>query len=317
MRSTANTRRRKESDLKAAVRAEKKIKGQKAERRVTSIKVMTGEVARGAKIEMLIRKKRSPNLITAKTETRVPNLIKGIKKTQRVEMVREQGQSPEAKKEKPKKMSVDQVAETEAGLQHRKREKKNERKTESGAESAAGVGTGDATAKGRLRGEGHPGNVEQEAQTEARPGTRTEAGARGAGAPGETRAGIGPPIERSKTERLPASGGGEEAAAAAALRATETKRRVKGAQIPKGEPSPKSDGARPAKDQTARKRRREMIARRIAPAPAPTATKPLIMVLFFYSAHRTQLQLSIYSEAYSHSPYSTDSSAYHDCKRSL
>lgn len=279
MRSITNTRQRKEINLKVAVKAEKKIKGQKAERRLIHIKVMTGEVAQGAKIEMLIRKKRSPNLIAAKTEIRVMNLKKSIRKTQKVEMVSEQGQNPEAKKEQPKKMSIDQVAETRTeGGQHQKREKKKERETGRGAENVAGVGKEDATVKGRIRDEEHPGikNIEQEVQTEVRLGTLTEAGARGAGAAGETRAGIDPRTEKSKTEMLPDRGGD---AAAAALRVIEKKRRVKGAQIPKEEPSPKTEGARPAKDQIVRKKRIEMIARRIA--PAPTATEPVIMLLFF------------------------------------
>lgn len=90
---------------------------------------------------------------------------------------------------------------------------------------------------------------------------------------GETEAGIDPLIEKSETERLPARGGD---AVAAALRVTEKrKRRVIGAQILKEETSPKTEGARPAKDQTVRKAKIEMIARGIGRglAPALTATK--------------------------------------------
>lgn len=263
-----NRRQRKRINPIVAVKAEKR-KGQKAERRVTSTEVTRGEVAQGAKIEMFIRKKRRQNLITVKIEIRVMSLTKSIKKTQKVEMVREPGQSPEVKRELPKRMSTDQAAETktEVGLQHQKREKKKERGAERGAESAAGVGKEDTTVIGRVRDKEHPGikNIEQEAQTEVRLGTRTEAG--------ETEAGIDPLIEKSETERLPARGGD---AVAAALRVTEKrKRRVIGAQILKEERSPKTEGARPAKDQTVRKAKIEMIARGIGRglAPALTATK--------------------------------------------
>lgn len=267
-----NRRQRKRINPIVAVKAEKR-KGQKAERRVTSTEVTRGEVAQGAKIEMFIRKKRRQNLIAVKIEIRVMSLTKSIKKTQKVEMVREPGQSPEVKRELPKRMSTDQAAETktEVGLQHQKREKKKERGAERGAESAAesaaGVGKEDTTVIGRVRDKEHPGikNIEQEAQTEVRLGTRTEAG--------ETEAGIDPLIEKSETERLPARGGD---AVAAALRVTEKrKRRVIGAQILKEETSPKTEGARPAKDQTVRKAKIEMIARGIGRglAPALTATK--------------------------------------------
>lgn len=267
-----NRRQRKRINPIVAVKAEKR-KGQKAERRVTSTEVTRGEVAQGAKIEMFIRKKRRQNLIAVKIEIRVMSLTKSIKKTQKVEMVREPGQSPEVKRELPKRMSTDQAAETktEVGLQHQKREKKKERGAERGAESAAesaaGVGKEDTTVIGRVRDKEHPGikNIEQEAQTEVRLGTRTEAG--------ETEAGIDPLIEKSETERLPARGGD---AVAAALRVTEKrKRRVIGAQILKEERSPKTEGARPAKDQTVRKAKIEMIARGIGRglAPALTATK--------------------------------------------
>lgn len=275
-----NRRQRKRINPIVAVKAEKR-KGQKAERRVTSTEVTRGEVAQGAKIEMFIRKKRRQNLITVKIEIRVMSLTKSIKKTQKVEMVREPGQSPEVKRELPKRMSTDQAAETktEVGLQHQKREKKKERGAERGAESAAesaaGVGKEDTTVIGRVRDKEHPGikNIEQEAQTEVRLGTRTEAGAREAGVAGETEAGIDPLIEKSETERLPARGGDT---VAAALRVTEKrKRRVIGAQILKEETSPKTEGARPAKDQTVRKAKIEMIARGIGRglAPALTATK--------------------------------------------
>lgn len=275
-----NRRQRKRINPIVAVKAEKR-KGQKAERRVTSTEVTRGEVAQGAKIEMFIRKKRRQNLITVKIEIRVMSLTKSIKKTQKVEMVREPGQSPEVKRELPKRMSTDQAAETktEVGLQHQKREKKKERGAERGAESAAesaaGVGKEDTTVIGRVRDKEHPGikNIEQEAQTEVRLGTRTEAGAREVGVAGETEAGIDPLIEKSETERLPARGGD---AVAAALRVTEKrKRRVIGAQILKEETSPKTEGARPAKDQTVRKAKIEMIARGIGRglAPALTATK--------------------------------------------
>lgn len=52
MRIIANTRQRNGINLKAAVKAEKRVGGLKAKRRVTSTKVMTEEVAQGAKTKL-------------------------------------------------------------------------------------------------------------------------------------------------------------------------------------------------------------------------------------------------------------------------
>lgn len=52
MRILANTRQRNGINPKAAVKAEKRVGGLKAERRVTSTKVMTEEVAQRAKTKM-------------------------------------------------------------------------------------------------------------------------------------------------------------------------------------------------------------------------------------------------------------------------
>ena len=97
-RSKANTRQRKEINLKVAAKAEKIGEGQKAGRRVTSTEVTTEEAARGVKTEMLARKKRSQKLITIKIKIRVTSQIKSIKRTPKEEMVRELEQSHKARK---------------------------------------------------------------------------------------------------------------------------------------------------------------------------------------------------------------------------
>lgn len=279
MRSKVNTRQRKEINLKAAAKAETGG-GQKAERRITSIKVMTKEVAQRAKIEMLKRKRRSLNLIIVKIEIKVTSLIKSIGKTPKEEMVRELGQSHEARKEKPQKTGADLIAGTGIGvdLQFQKSKKKDEKKTKTGAESAAGVRTDDTTVKGRIRSVEHPGirTTGQEVQTETSRETRTEAGAPEARATRETTAKIGHLIERTETETLPTKG--EDAAAA--RRAIETRRgRVRRAQIPDETegvvpPGPKTDEVHLNQDQIVRKAETETTARGInqALAPALTAT---------------------------------------------
>ncbi len=285
MRSIANTRQRKEIHLKAAAKAGIRVGGQKAERRVTSTKVMTEEVSLGAKTEMLLGKKRSQNLITVKIEIRVMSPIKSIKRIPKEEMVRELGRSHKARKEQLQKIGTDQVAGTgtEADLQHQKTKKKNEKKTERGAGSAAGVRKDDTTVKGRIRGEGHPGirTIEQEVQTEISLETCTEAGAPEARVPGETTAKTGRLIGRTKTEKLPAKG--EDVAAA--QRAIKTRKgKVKRAQIlngakPRAPPDPKTGEARPNRDQIVQKAKTGTTARGInrARAQALTATEPVMI----------------------------------------
>lgn len=280
MRSTANRRQRKEANLKAAVKAERRVEGQKAERRVTSTKVTTREITLGAKTAALVRKKRSMNLITVKTEIRATSLIKSIKRMQKEETVRELGQSHKAKKEL-QKTGTDRVAETGIGVdvQHRKTKRKNEKKTERGAGSAAGVSRSDTTVKRRIGDEEHPGvgSLDQEVQTEVRLGTHTGADAPEVRAVRETTAKNGRLI--GKTESLPTKGDG----VAAVPRMIETiEGRVTKAQIPSGERQivpPKTEEARPEQDQIVQKAKTEAAAREInlARARALTATEPVII----------------------------------------
>lgn len=288
MRSKANTRRRKGINPKAAVKAEKRVGGQKAERRVTNTKVMTEEVAQGAKTEMLTRKKRSPNLITIRIGIRVTSPIKKLKRIPKEEMVRELGRSHKARKDRLRKTGTDLVAGTGIGVdvQHQKTKKTNGKKTERGAENVAGVRKDDTTAKGRIRSEERPGirNVEQELQTEISLETRTEAGAPEARAIRETTARIGPLTEGTKTETPPTKGE-DAAAAAAALIVIETRKgRVTRAQIPNGAeqtapPNPKTAEARLNQDQIVQKAKTDMTARGInrALAQALTATEPVMI----------------------------------------
>lgn len=285
MRSKANTRQRKEINLKAAVKAERRVGGQKAERRVTNTKVMTEEVTQGAKTEMLVRKRRSQNLNKIKIRIRVTSPIKSLKRIPKEEMVRELGQSHKARKEPLQKMGTDLVVGTGIGvnLQHQKTKKKNKKKTERGSEIVAGVRKDDTTVKGRIRSEEHPGrrNIEQEVQTEISLETRTEAGAPEARVTGETTAKIGHLIERTRTETLPTKG--EDAAAA--LTVIETRKgRVKRARIPNGAeqilpPNLKTEEARPNQDQIVQKVKTETTARGInrALAQALTATEPVMI----------------------------------------
>lgn len=251
MRSiAANTRKRKEINLKVAAKAEKRAGGQKAERRVTSTRVMTEEVAHGAKTEMLTRKTRSQNLITIKIGIRVMSPIRSIKRIPKEETARELGQSHKARKDRLQKMGTDPIAGigTGAELQRQKTKKKKERKTERGAEIVAGVRTDDTTVKGRIRREKHPEirNTEQEVQTEISPETPTGAGAPEARVIRGTTAKIGPLTEGTKTENLPTEGGDGAAAALGATGTTKGKR----VQIPNAEkqtvpPDPKTEGAQP------------------------------------------------------------------------
>lgn len=283
MRSIANTRQRKEINLKAAAKAEKRIRGQKAERRLTSTKVMTGKAAQRAKTKMLVRKKRSQSRITIKIKVRVMTPTKSRRRTPKEEMVRELGQSPKVRKNQLQKMAADQVAGTGIGadLQGPKTKKKNAKRTERRAESVAEVRKDDTTMKGRIRSEGHPGigNIDQEVRTEISRETPTEAGAPEARVVGETTAEIDPLIER--TENLPTTG--EDGAAA--LRVIEMRKgRVKRVQIPNGEtqiapPSPKTEEAQPGQDQIVQRAKTETTAREIkaALAPALTATEPVMI----------------------------------------
>lgn len=276
----ANTRQGKGRNLKVAVKAEKRVEGQKAERRVTSTKLMTGKGVQRAKTETLIRKRRSPNLSTTRIKVKVTSLTKSIKRTQKEEMLRDPDQK--ARKEQPQKMGADQAADTGIEVETRppRTKKKNETETERGAESVAGVRRGGVTVKGRIRGGEHPGirNIEQEVQTEIKLETRTEVGALEVRATRETTAKTGHRIEETKTEELPTK---EDVAAAQTV--TETRKgRIRGVPTPKEErrvpPSPKPERARPSQDQIARKAKTETTARKInrVPAPALTATKSVI-----------------------------------------
>lgn len=282
--SKANTRQKRGINLKAAAKAETRVGGQKAERRLTSTKVMTEEVAQGAKTEML-KKRRIQKLITVKIEVRVMSLIKSIKKMPEEKTVRKLGQSHKARKEQ-QKMDVDPVVEIGTGIDLQNRKKR----AESGADNLAGVGKGDRTAKGRIRIEEHPEirNVEQEAQTGTSLEIRTEAGDPGARAIRETTAKIGHLIERTETEKLQA----KEGDTAAVLTVTETREGSVGkAQIPNGagreaSPDPKREEAPSNRDQTVQK------ARGINPALAQAQTATDIQkeqiffeVLILYPLH--------------------------------
>lgn len=93
MRSIANTRQRKETDLIARKRV-----GPKAEEGITSTQVMTNEVAQGAKTEMPVREKRKQNLINSEKEISILTPMKSLETMQKEEMVRE-SQSHKARKE--------------------------------------------------------------------------------------------------------------------------------------------------------------------------------------------------------------------------
>ncbi len=251
MRSKANTRQRKGINLKAAVKAERRVGGRKAKRKVTNTKLTTEDIAQGAKTEMPAKKKKSQNQITIKTEIRVVSPIKSRKKMPKEEIVREPEQSHEAKKE-PQKRGTDLVAGTGIGvdLQNQKTKMKNEKKTETGAKNVAGARKGDTTVTGRIRGEEPQGirNTEQEVQIGTSPETLTEAGDLEARVVRETTAKISLLIERTKTEKL-LTKGKDVAAAAAALTGTEVRKgRGKRAQIPDGAevivpPDPKTEEA--------------------------------------------------------------------------
>lgn len=264
MRGIANTRQRKEINLKAAVKAEKRVEGPKAERSATSTKAMRGEAAQGAKTKTLTRKRESQNLITAKIEIRATNLTKSIKRTQKEVMVTEQGQHQKARREQLIKMGTDQVADTgiEAKLQYRKTKKKNEEKTDRGAGSVAGVRRDVVTVTGIIRDEEHPGirNVEQEVQTETRLETHTEAGAPEVRVIREATARIDHLIEKTKIGQLPTKD-----VVATVLKVTETRKgNARRAQIPKDvqrvPPGLKSE-AQPDQDQIVRKAKTGMTAR--------------------------------------------------------
>lgn len=219
LRSTANTKPRKQKSLAVAVKAEKRVDGPKAKRRTASIKGTTEEVGQGAKTKMFIRKRRGQNKVRVKIDIRVMNPIKRILKNRKGKLRREQlkllgsRRSLEAKSDHQRRMSAG------TGIEKKRIKKKNEKKTE--AEEEAGVKKGDTTATGRAGEEEHPGIKigDREVETGARLGTRTEAGALETEVTGEIAARTGPPIEKIRAETLPTKGDVDEAAAA--LRATE------------------------------------------------------------------------------------------------
>lgn len=318
MRNRANTSQRKGINLKAAAKAEKRVGGQKAERRVANTKLKREEVAQGAKIAMQAKKKRSQNQIT-KIEIRDVSQIKNLKRTRKEEIVRELEQSREARTER-QKIDTDLAAGIgiEVDVQYQKTKKKNEKKTETGAENVAGVRKGGTTVKGTIRSKAHPGiqNVEQEVQTEISLETLREAGAPEARAIRETAAKISRPIERTKTEKPPTTGGD---VVAAGLTVIEMRGgRGKTVQIPDGAeqivpPNPKTEEAQPNQGQTVQRAKTETTARGInqALAQALTATDILkidwrVLKTLFYTYYTCgmQHQLSICSGTYSHSSFS-------------
>lgn len=268
--SKANTRQRRGTNLRAAAKAEKRVGGQRAERKITSIKVMAEEDAQEAKSEMLKRKKGSQKLTTVKIGVRATSRIKSIKRTTKEETVRKLGQSHRARKGQ-QKMGADLAAETGRGVdpQDPKNEKRNEKKAGRGAEIGAGVGIGDT------RAEEPPGirSVEQEAQT----GAGTGAGGPEARAARESAVKIGRLTER--TERLQA----KEDDTATAPTVTETREggakkapTLKGAER-KVPPNPKTEGVRTNQDQIVQKAKTETTARKGNPAPAPAPALALAL----------------------------------------
>lgn len=280
MRSKVNTKQRRGINLTAAAKVEKRAEGPKAERRLTSIKVRTEEVAHEAETETL---KRSQRVIIAKIEIRVMGQIKSIRRTPKAEMVRELGQSLAARKEQ--EMNTDLVAKTgtEVDLQHPKKEKRNETKAGRGAEIAAGVENGDTAATGGAGSEARPGtrNAEQEVQTETSPETRTEAGDPGVGVTRETAAKIGHLTEG--TERLQT----KEGDIAAAPIAIETERgRATEALILNGAEGKvrlglEKGGALSNQDLIVQKAKTETGARGTAPARVPAQAQTATNVLKF------------------------------------
>lgn len=282
MRSKVNTKQRRGINLTAVAKVEKRAEGPKAERRLTSIKVRTEEVAQEAETETLKIKKRSQRVIIVKIEIRVMGQIKSIRRTPKAEMARELGQSLAARKEQ--EMNTDLVAETgtEVDLQHQKKERRNETKAGRRAEIAAGVENGDTTATGGAGGEAHPEtrNAEQEVQTETSPETRTEAGDPGVGVR-ETAAKIGRLTEG--TERLQT----KEGDIAAVPIAIETGRgRATEAQTLNGAEGKvllglEKGGAPSNQDLIVRKARTETGARGTAPARIPAQAQTATNVLKF------------------------------------
>lgn len=283
-RNTAKTRQIKEPNLTAAVKAEKRV-DPKAGRGIRNTKIATEEGAPEAKTEKITkRKQKSPNLIKVRKEISVLSLIKNIEKMQKEEMVRESGQSHEARKDRPPKMGTDQIVEAgiRVDLQCQKTRRKSRKKTERGTGSAVGVQRDGTMVKGRIRGEGPPGTrIEQGARTETGPETLTGAGAPGARVTTETIAKSGRLIERIKTENLPTAGDPRADAAAAQTVAKRRKGGAERAPIPRREeqivggesllPNPGTAGE--AREQIAvQKAETETSSRGIDQAPAPALT---------------------------------------------
>lgn len=284
-RNKANTSQRKETNLEVAVKAEKRVSGPEAERKGTSIKVMTGEVALGAETEVLPRKRRSQILIRVRTERKVMSLRKRLKMRTKAELGADLGQSQRARRDQQQKRGTGLAAGTgtEVDVQLPKKKKKNETMTEKRPGSVAGVRKKGTTVKKRIRGGDHPGirTAGQVVQTGASPETHTEADAPEAGATRETTAKTAHHIGGTETERAPTGG---EGAAAAPTAIKTGKGRVGRAQRPKEEerearPDQEAEKVQGSPNPIARKvKGTETTIRGINPAPAPalTATEPVV-----------------------------------------
>lgn len=249
MSITASTKQRKKKSLAVAVEAEKRVEGQKAERRPISIKVVTEEGAQGAKKD--IKKKKIRRQIRIKIKLKTRNLIRSIKKRVKKRIRRKQRQNQQARK--------DPAAETETKVKMKKQIRK-------GPEKEVGV------RRGRNGEEEHPGRRTggPEVQTGVRP--ETEAGAQEAEAVGETAAEKDLLKEMTEAGTLPTAGGDIAAAGAAAAAPTvieQKKGRAEKVLILQKERNPETREAR-----IVQKAEIEKIARKVGQAlvPAPTAT---------------------------------------------
>lgn len=172
MRSLANTRSTR-SGRKVAAKAGRRASAQKAERKDTRTELTRKEL--GPEV-----KKRKNPLIKQKTKLNTTNLVKSIKMIQKEEMVKELGQSHEARTEKA---AADLAAGTGIGALREKLEiikTTDGTRTETGQGIAAKVGT---DRQGTPGGESLPGaeNIKGGVQIEIRLETLTGAGGPEAG----------------------------------------------------------------------------------------------------------------------------------------
>lgn len=175
------------------------------------------------------------------------SLVRNLKRTQKINMMRKVDPSPKAREKMNPRKGVDQEAETGT--------KSKTRKTK--AENAAGVRTEDATETIREEKRPGTGTVELEVQIETKPAeTQTETGTPGVGvgAKGEIVAESAFLIEEIKTEKLLA----EEEDAAAAPTVTGT-RRGRGRRVA---PSPETEEVPQNRGLIVQKTKRRMTTRR-------------------------------------------------------